>query len=697
MRLCLLSLRGVKPRSNLIAVRWDYFVAVLLVMTTKLTFATSIDLTQKLLDRNELTLATQKIHPFLVDSKVKGRLQSWLTHPDIRNYVVDCQLRLRPYFQSGNILGPLCYHLRQDDKTKRAKYFDFVKRYLLETKLALAEVSEDPRYSTEDRKKASVYLKNFLRNDDTKIQACFTPAIRLNYPKDGSIPLSPFGFVSSCFHEKFPKIKNKPYFGLNLEEEFPNHPGHVISETGWIGGNKVEYLTENDRSKNLVRELFPKHPLMGQLYPLDGRGTIQAFLEKDQAAVFTEEEGFYALENHPVWNQKAGIFYETLKAINAAEQSIFVDVFFLGSSMGASLAKHLIKLLQEKPQLKIFILRDNVNHFGHEKEMKPIYNFLLAYSMNHPDRLVISEAFIEGHRSGLPPFVESLVSDEFLVQSGIQKHLALYGRAVSDHSKVMVIDGKSEKPIAFVGSKNWTDESGSVCYDEVAKVTGPAASIVLDDYYDDMFYGLKNKMDPTYITLLASKGWSKERYTEGQSLDTMIANILKPFDLLNRNAFGQAEVSTKIEVASQGESILRTGMNNFDSTRTNAVDQVIQLILFAQKNIFIKDQFLFDRNVVLALVKAKERNPELDMRVILEPLEATNPKGLPNLLYLDVLAEAGIQVKWKKLRVGWEESDFPLMEKINQEYHMKTISADGLYVITGSANKDQTTMYGSFR
>jgi phosphatidylserine/phosphatidylglycerophosphate/cardiolipin synthase-like enzyme len=320
--------------------------------------------------------------------------------------------------------------------------------------------------------------------------------------------------------------------------------------------------------------------------------------------------------------------------------------------------------------------------------MKPIYNYLLAYSYHHPNQLVVGSAYIKAHRSGLPPFMSPLITDHFLEQSGLQSHLVLYGRAVSDHSKTIVIDGLSKTPLAFVGSKNLTDASGAVCFDDVIQVSGPAASLVLDDYYEDMTASLKYEMDKKYVTHLAQKGWSKDLFQVGQDFNSQIANILKPFDLLDRDEFGNATIKTKIVVSAQGNAQVRTGMINWNSSRSNAIDEVLQMIFLAQKNIYISDQFLFDRNIVLALLKAKENNPDLDIKIILEPLEAALPQGMPNLLYLDVLESAGIEIKKKLVRGS------PI---INQEYHLKTLSMDGLSVIAGSANKDQSTMYGAFR
>jgi len=203
---------------------------------------------------------------------------------------------------------------------------------------------------------------------------------------------------------------------------------------------------------------------------------------------------------------------------------------------------------------------------------------------------------------------------------------------------------------------------------------------------------LKLEMNPHYpglIKNLASHGASSKDYKESMSLDEMVTLILRPIDLLERNSQHQSGLKKNLSVVEQGKMVARSGFNNVDSTRTSVVDQVIQMINFARKNIYIQDQFLFDRKVVDAMILAKRKNPNLDIRILLGPLDEAKPAGFPNTVYLDQMQDAGIQVK-KKITIN----DLP---GIAQEFHHKTISADGKYLIVGSANKDQTTMYGSFR
>src|SRR4051812_8905155 len=153
---------------------------------TRLVLATeTVDLTERLSVRNELTRSTRATHRYLYDTIVQERLATWLTHEKIMPYVVDCQFKLRPFFQSEKIIGPLCYLLRQDDKQRRAGYVDLVKRYLLEIRTSLQELAEDPRYPAAARAKAKEHLKGFHRDDITTIQKCFEPVMAYDYPKDG--------------------------------------------------------------------------------------------------------------------------------------------------------------------------------------------------------------------------------------------------------------------------------------------------------------------------------------------------------------------------------------------------------------------------------------------------------------------------------------------------------------------------------
>ncbi|MFN3455766.1 MAG: phospholipase D-like domain-containing protein, partial [Pseudobdellovibrio sp.] len=533
---------------------------------------------------------------------------------------------------------------------------------------------------------------------DQQFAKCFAPVLNFKYTAEYNY--SPFQMVASCINSTFPKVlatlpsqtkMNIPFFAVNLANNFINHPGHAISTTGWLQGNNLNYFTYNDVSQNLVEKMASVKYILTQNFNFKSQGSLQSFQNADLLNTFTDKNGIPTVYNHPVWSQKNTFFSDLIQSIDKAQESMFMDMFFLGGTTGASLAHHLLLKIQKNPNFKIFFLRDNINHFGYENEMRPVFNFLLATSLKYPKNIIILESYIEGRKSGLPFVLQETVTDGLLFNTGIQNHLSLYGRAQSDHSKVIVIDGmNTETAVAYVGSKNLTDSSGAVCYDDVVKIQGPAAHVVLDDYYDDMKAALINKADkysPQYLMYIFKNGWANGDITLGTTVEAMATTILKPFDLLNRDIKGYAQNKSFI-VPIKGSTVLRTGLNNVDSSRTNIIDQVIQSILFAQKKILIKEQFLFERRIINALIKVKNNNPNLDIRIILEPIPLAKPQGFPNLLYLSELAKYKIQVKFKKTVVN---------SQISQDYHFKTLSVDGKFLISGSANKDFNTMYGAFR
>ena len=256
------------------------------------------DLKEILDERNELLLAIKKAYPYMFDKKVVARINDWLGHEKVRSYVVDCQFWMRPLFNSPKVLAPLCYLLRQDDKEKRLKYFDVIKPYILQTKLALRELSTDPRYSKKDNKKAKDILDKFEKDLLTKVKSCFKKAEDWDYEKSGKF--TPFKYVDECFDEHVEKVRTDKgklsYFSVNLADEFPNHPGHVVSATGWVPDNRVEYLHWNDDSLGLVSFLQERNDLVSKLYPMNTRGSLKSFLETDLSKVFTETQGFFSFE-----------------------------------------------------------------------------------------------------------------------------------------------------------------------------------------------------------------------------------------------------------------------------------------------------------------------------------------------------------------------------------------------------------------
>jgi phosphatidylserine/phosphatidylglycerophosphate/cardiolipin synthase-like enzyme len=683
-----------------------------LILSISSIWASNTDLLPLLSNRNELVLSTRQMKPLLFDDQIRQRLDEWNTNVDAE-YIVNCRSNLKAYFPAENILSYLCYVLRQNNPKIKSLYKPILKRFFLETKAALQEIENDPRYKQWETEypvnnftnKAG--LLNFLLTEKrmAEIISCFETLESVEYDTKNELKgYTPFIKVNHCLR-KFKKIGKASFLPINLVNQFslPSkgfyHPGHAVSETGWIPGNKVTYSALNSHDIDTYALAQARDEVIDNyVLSMEEDGLLEFFLANDFDNLFTGDR--YNFSKHMVWSQKTGIFRIISDSIRSAEQTIFVDMFFIGGSMGVALVKEFARLLKEKPDLKIFVMKDNYNFFAYKKEIAAVYNYLLSLSYQLPDRIIVSESYIDGHTSGLPQMMHDFVeSDDFFEDVGLKKMLfkkvsdsaGLYVKAKSDHSKVVIIDAGTNKAKALVGSKNFTDSSGALCFDDITKVEGPAASVISDDYYYDMYYALLNETSvkrPEYFQKILVHGWAKELTSITSSKHQAIVNLLAPFDLIDRDLDFKAQRTSPLKIVHQGSSQVRTGHNNVDSTRTNVLDEILQLIQSARKNIFIMDQFLFDRNVIKALVQKKKQSPHLDIRLILEGIRDGKISGFPNNLYLSELEKVGI--KTKKIRN--QERD-----GIYEEFHYKTISADGKYLITGSANKDQTTMYGSFR
>ncbi|HTL12237.1 MAG TPA: phospholipase D-like domain-containing protein, partial [Bdellovibrionota bacterium] len=506
-------------------------------------------------------------------------------------------------------------------------------------------------------------------------------------------------------------------------------PAHAVSRTGFMKGNAVQYFTRN-RQDQQIRSHFE------DLYRGDSDPVAQDSSEQSVDQIFGilssgklpfEGPKFASTDENPVFQYnnsfgaQEGIFPEILRAIRGAKHTIFVDVFFIGGTMGADLAKELIK--KADSGVKVFFLHDPWNGFGHNPEMDPVFHLLLAYSKQHPDRMTAAGSYLFAHRTGLPRYFDALLPDKLV--NAIASHikdlsptaLPLFPKAKSDHSKVMVIDGAGlwadAAPTAYVGSKNWTDSSGGMTFDEVAKVTGPAAVAVQDSYYWDFWYAL------------TFGGVGRQPMNNGQ-----IEAALSDFDPLARrwDAARGRSVPTRsalTNVAAQAQNTtVRLGENNVDGSVMGCLDQDVLAIRAAKKQIIINDQYLYDRRLVEELLEKARNSPDVRIYIMLEPVSedsnatASPLGGFPNTLYADLLTYKELEVNrqgvvtkkvaWPNIQFRWKK--IPKSDEFHIEYHMKTISVDGFdasgnrvagagpaVIISGSANKDHMTMHGAFR
>lgn len=638
--------------------------------------------------------------------------------------------------------------------------------YVYSTGLMLLEIANDPRVSNSNPVKAeAIRIGQDLYKWAPSLRECFYSQT----PKAGS-DLSAFGTLfSTCIAHSSVQVMAET---LKTSMQHSSYTGsnQLLSLTGYIPGNKVEQLLENYYEPAFISYMAPMTKTVIDNY---GTLTIEQFKKmmtsKSDALnkFFTTAEGFPEItgsKKHRAWDLtkqadlvtgsdskhigRKNIYGEVFQSIEEAKKSVFIDVFFLGGSIGAMLTKRLIQKVQENPNFWVYILNDRNNPLGYNNEMQPVYNYIRAYAENFPmDRMVILTPRIDLKRTAYPDFADMLLKDSTLEgmisssqKAGLIGQLSFYPKGKSDHSKVIVVDGLSKaEGIAFVGSKNYTDTSGGVAYDEVTKIQGPAVAAILDSYYYDLTEALKIPSNSQYVSDLYTSSAGGKNSAAG--IEAKIASILAQVDVLSRVSGGKNMMNLTWTAAEMqgGTTPIMIGENNVYGTIRTALPQVIAGIRSAQKQVIISEQFIYEPSVVRALKEVaapKDRNKTpvkvyillADMADHLNPTKAFS--HIPNVSYAEELVRnPNIQVKWKKIPAthleALEEAHTKYGANYAPEYHLKSLSIDGVLesqkatceqpngksflvqslsqietlplLISGSANKDVMTMTGGFR
>ncbi len=678
------------------------------------------------------------IHFKFLSPDAQFMISRYLSHSSMLQYTKAFQKALASYVRSPKVLNGLAYlNFKPDEKYSKGDIQKLLTLYYLEKRLAAAEAVDDPRYSP-----YASMLQGWLRDLGSlpdylkKLEGMSSCAMGLSGTPDSKI-----GPFAMCVADGLPQVASGKNGGkvsfssIDISSELPGHPGVVISRTGFIHGNKVTLLNQVrgswDSENVKTLETYHNGPVkafVDKWGDMSDQDMFEGMLKIVQGAapgtnpvleVFGKDDSFdvdksiiwktYSDPNDPSSSEKNQIFPNIIKTIRQAQSTIFMDMFFLGGSMGVAFVNEIVRLLEQKQGLKFFFLHDDVNHFGYRKEMAPIFAFLRAYMVVHPDRMLVLPTYFYKNASGFPSFLSNLVDDQKLKRLGFHNKLALYLKAKADHSKVLVIDGDTPEkhPIALVGSKNLTDLSGAFCNDEVMLIEGPAATVILDNYWRDLYIALKYEWikGPSfmgrYLDQIYEKSWAKQ-YGTSTEVSKKIQFLIAPIDVLKRYKRKGGDFTTRMEVvkaASVGNDTIRVAENSIGSFITSCIYDNIHAIMHAKKQILVNDQLLFSPRIVDALIKKAKEG--IEVKAILESFahEGTAP-GMPNVLYLQDMQKAGVQVKWKKH--GPTEVFIP-------EHHGKTISVDGFSangekissiasaLIVGSANKDIMTMLGGFR
>lgn len=749
-------------------------------------FAKEIDITRPLLNRELLYTRFKQVTMDLSDIKRKSANKLWVASATKQNprYIKNVYMQARKIFKNKDIINLMAQYYYVEDLENFKSIIEF---YFHSYAVFIDELSKEPLLEKNNRYRASA--QSLLK------KGAYDSVAELRYCLDQNTAPSPRGkelnglltVLSNCATSSINPILGEM---RNFVRELLNDkkylgPAFAKSYTGYIEGNKVEQLTQNPYDAPFIRYLAQLDGIIKSSPMKYSRMTVDDFynlFEKKEDAltkVFSER-GFpndltmntasshrvydSALPNSSVQN----IFGNIFSSISKAKESIFIDVFFLGGSMGVYLAKKLIAKTIENPKLKIFIVTDVDNSLGYDIELNIAFNYLRGYAEKFPNSgITMLPANIYTKRTSLPDFIDLLVDDENLTKIMDEPALKIfaskmtsYPKAKSDHSKVIVVDGKNSKTgIAYVGSKNFTDSSGAIAYDEVTMVQGPAVKIILDSHYYDLVEAFKRDYEETFAEMpeTPAMGSSKtisyletlynltENAPQTSNVDHMIAKVLEPLDVMGRTRTNYLK-STQVTSVIQGNTVLQIGQNNVYGTIRSVLEQNLYAILNAKKQIIISDQFLFEPSIISAIRSVvRKKYSDVKVYIILTPLnDPTDPNKpfahIPNNLFLEDLMALGkskIQIKWKKvprdevraLKYAQKQSS----SNFSPEYHLKSISVDGVsyedrdmcgyknsrsrylaitpiieknlsqyinpspILISGSANKDNMTMLGGFR
>ncbi len=738
--------------------------------------ANQIDISRSLISREKLYTDFSKVTRDLADLKKRRALELWISaiKQEDPGYLLNVYMQYRKVMKNKSLIDIMAHYFYVGDYLNYQRTVEF---YYYSLAQYVLEFIQSPFYEKGNphKRKAREIIRSQPFSKVADLRRCISnPRLYRQFSDKRSAIMN---VKTSCI-DKNPIIHSLLQFMRKLlnNEYYTKYlgPSFVTSYAGYIEGNHVQQLTQNRYDEEIIsylgnlknKLLTEKNRELNKLYINFSKEDFKKVMVSKKDALtklFTKAEGYPVLSSgrpaHEVYDRiipgvnETNLFGEMFHAIRGAKKSIFFDVFFFGGSMGIYLAKQLIHQVQTQPDLYVYIITDRDNPFGYGKERDTVYNYLRAYGEKFPeDRIIILPANVTLKRTSLPDFIDLLVDDESLQElmkgetfKKYQDKVVVYPKAKSDHSKVFVIDGLDpQNGVAFVGSKNFTDASGSIAYDEMTLVKGPAVPIILDSYYYDLLEAMRLdiKKQPTYL-----KSFASQRGIRATNQETIIHNLLKELDVLTRYK-GTNLSNFSYTWPKEGDAIIQIGQNNVYGTIRSPLEQDIHAILTAKKQVIISDQFLYDPTIVAALRRATLYNNKVDVYVIMASLEdPTAPEKpfnhVPNLVFLEDMMWAKrsdgkpkIEVKWKKV----PETHASELKKvatgfgaiISPEYHIKALSVDGIpydkrhlcgsfsneknvkvspqlenqvkgliegtpILVSGSANKDNMTLLGGFR
>lgn len=455
----------------------------------------------------------------------------------------------------------------------------------------------------------------------------------------------------------------------NLQARFPEMDDYSLSAGGYVPGNVVELVSHNEISPERIQWFNDR--------------VIFAGGKLDFSQPYMKMPLNNADEGHPSF--KDPMFAKIRDMILSAKETVFIDIFLFGGTMGGTLSKFLLDQTIEKkkanPNFKVLLLHDYATNYNMKDEMMPIFEYIkhrIETEAALKGSVYLMQANIQRHPPGIPFGITNLVPKTEETFKALEKRNTYYESKI-DHSKVIVVDPESDAPQAYFGSKNWSDHSGGYYYDNALYVKGPAAAMVHAAYYDDIAAALTTDPNERKWFFFKEQGFSNEAYLKDRE------KILSWFKL-KRTSFPAV-----------GNQPVRLAEANVDGKIKDTRNMLVDMISKAESHIYMEHLFIYDKYINDALMKRKAQVPSLKIRILADHNGNFNLGGLPNTLYLDQLLRHGVEVRAR--RTLGIEAKFPngKTQSYHQENHRKITSVDGKVMLVGSSNLNPDTLQGSFR
>lgn len=380
---------------------------------------------------------------------------------------------------------------------------------------------------------------------------------------------------------------NSPELIENLRARFPNFDDYSLTAGGFIPGNVVELISVNEISPERIQWFNDRVIFAG--------GSLDFSQPYMKMPLHKDDEG------HPSF--KDPMFAKIRDMIVSSKQSIFIDIFLFGGTMGGTLSKFLLDQTLEKrktnPDFKVLLLHDFATNYNMKEEMMPIFRYIkgrIEQESGLKGAVFLLQANIQRHPPGIPFGITNLVPKTEETFKSLEKRATYYESKI-DHSKVIVVDAESDTPQAYFGSKNWSDHSGGYYYDNALYVKGPAAAVVQASYYGDVDAALTLDTNERKWFYFKEEGFSNEAYLKQRD------QILSWFKV------------KRTSYPAVGKQVVRLAEANVDGKIKDTRNLLVDMISKAQSHIYMEHLFIYDRYINDALMKRKAQVPSLKRKL----------------------------------------------------------------------------------